>query len=89
MGENVPRLGMLAILKGYATTPEVRGALRHQRANPGSRIGEVMVERQVLAPAELQDILGLQTGWISGSPTAVAMLIDAPEDPEPEPPEGQ
>ena len=55
-----PGLGRLAIVKGYASPTEIRGALMQHEANPGSQLGAILVERRVVTPSELRDLLALQ-----------------------------
>lgn len=51
-------LGKLVVALGYATREQVQEALKIQQApGPPRRLGEILVERQVLTPAQVQRLL--------------------------------
>lgn len=54
------RLGRLLLLAGKATTAQIESALEAQRATPGRRIGEILIEQGSVAASEVEQRLRFQ-----------------------------
>ena len=62
--QTLPSLGLLALEMGFAAPAQVNAAVVQHQANPGSLLGEVLVERRVLTPSQLRELLARQREMI-------------------------
>ncbi len=54
------RIGALAVASGFTTHEQIKGALMQQSADPGKRLGEILIERRALTPSQLNALLRAQ-----------------------------
>ena len=76
--KDAPWLGMLVLERGYATAIEVKYALWQHRANSGSKLGQILVDRHVITPEQLDDLLTTQRGWQHDSAEAQRFRANTP-----------
>ncbi len=62
------RLGDLLVELGYLTAADLKLALGIQKSNPGTRLGAILIENDLVSEHEVFEVLAFQLGYVHVSP---------------------